>query len=203
MDVFEFVFTFFGLVLGFAVAEILAGFSRALKLVRSDKPVRIGWLTPLLGVFLLLDLISFWLIAWDIRSLARVDYPTLLAMLLIVGTYYLAATLIFPDEPEEWPDYDRWYDRQNRLALGGMLAANVIGIFSQIALEATSTEEQLAAIVHPEMSELSAMIADSSALLVVALLIALIVVKNRRANLILLIVLIALMLTVNLIEHVI
>lgn len=31
MSVFEFVFTFFGLVLGFAVAEILAGFARALN----------------------------------------------------------------------------------------------------------------------------------------------------------------------------
>jgi hypothetical protein len=155
----------------------------------------------LLGLFLLLDLLSFWLIAWDVRALARVDYPSLLAMLLIVGTYYLAATLIFPDEPEEWPDYDRWYDRQNRLALGGMLFANLLSLFSQLALEATSSEEQLAAVEFREMSDASIMIVENSAYVGLGLLIALIVVKNRRVNLVLLVALIALTLLAHLIEH--
>ena len=51
MSAFEMMFTLLGLLLGLAIAEILAGLSRALRLLRTAKPVRIGWLTPLLGTF--------------------------------------------------------------------------------------------------------------------------------------------------------
>jgi len=168
--------------------------------------VRIGWLTPLLGLFLLLDLLSFWLIAWDIRELVRIDYPSLLGMLVIVGTYYLAASLIFPDCPEEWPDFDRWYDRQNRMALGGMLAANLISILYQFALEADASEAQieaqLATLEQRQLSDLAILLIDNGGLLVAALLVALIVVKNRLVNLFLLGLLILLTLATHLIEHV-
>ncbi|MES2043704.1 MAG: hypothetical protein V4475_07490 [Pseudomonadota bacterium] len=50
MSQFELVFAVYGLLLGLAIAEVLGGFSRALKLKRGTKAVRIGWLTPLLGV---------------------------------------------------------------------------------------------------------------------------------------------------------
>ncbi|RYD56546.1 MAG: hypothetical protein EOP60_05060, partial [Sphingomonadales bacterium] len=109
MSAFELVFAVFGLLLGLAVAEVLGGFSRALKLKRGTRPVKIGWLTPLLGIFVMLDLTSFWLMAWESRDQLGANYLTLVAVLAIVGVYYLAATLIFPDEPEQWPDFDDWY----------------------------------------------------------------------------------------------
>ncbi len=59
MSGFDLVFAAFGLLLGLAISEVLGGFSRALKLKRGAKPVRIGWLTPLLGLFVLLDLTSW------------------------------------------------------------------------------------------------------------------------------------------------
>ena len=71
------------------------------------------------------DLSSFWLLAWDAREQINANYATLVVVLAMVGVYYLAATLIFPDEPEEWPNFDDWYDKQNRLVIGGLLAANV------------------------------------------------------------------------------
>src|SRR5687767_10344875 len=113
MTAFEMVFTLLGLLLGLAIAEILGGFSRALDLLRTAEPVRIGWLTPLLATFLMLDLARFWLEAWSVRDQLLVDYPSLVGILIIVGTYYLAASLTFPDHAEEWPDFDAWYDRQN------------------------------------------------------------------------------------------
>ena len=189
MSPFELVFALFGLLLGLAIAEVLGGFSRALKLKRGAKPVRIGWLTPLLGLFVIIDLTSFWLAAYGYREQFVADNVTLLAVLVIVGIYYLAATLIFPDDPADWPDFDAWYDKQNRLVLGGMLAANVGSWICQIALEI------LRPVAETEEISDAALIVDGlTGLSILILLIVLMIVRNRRANLILLALLIALLL---------
>ncbi len=57
MSAFEFFFSFYGLILGLAVVEVLTGFSRAM---RARTRIRLGIVTPLLALFILLDLISFW-----------------------------------------------------------------------------------------------------------------------------------------------
>jgi hypothetical protein len=175
MSPFELVFAVFGLLLGLAIAEVLGGFSRAVKLRRSAKQVRIGWLTPLLGLVVILDLTSFWIVAYGARDQLSVDYLTLIALLAIVGIYYLAASLIFPDDPEEWPDFDLHYDRQNRFVLLGLLAANVGAWVGQIALEMVAPT--------PETPFTPDDLVDAFAGLgILALLIALLLVKGRRAN---------------------
>jgi len=138
MSPFELVFALFGLLLGLAIAEVLGGFARALRLRRSAKAVRIGWLTPLLGLFVILDLTSFWVVAYEARDQLRANYLTLIVVSAIVGTYYLAASLIFPDDPGEWPDFDDHYDRQNRFVILGLLGANLGSAAGQIALEIVS-----------------------------------------------------------------
>ena len=136
MSAFDLVFAVYGLILGLAITEVLGGFARVLKLKRTARPVRIGWLTPLLGVLVILDLTSFWLLAYDARDQIGANYPTLLAVLVMVGIYYLAASLIFPDEPEAWPDFDDWYDRQNRMVVAGLLTANIMSWVGVGILEA-------------------------------------------------------------------
>ena len=189
MSPFELVFALFGLLLGLAIAEVLGGFSRALKIKRGAKPVRIGWLTPLLGVFVVLDLTSFWVTAYDYRDQFSADNLTLLAVLAIVGIYYLAATLIFPDDPEGWPDFDAWYDRQNRLVLGGMLAANVGSWIGQSALQIARPVP-----VEAEISDAALLLDGIAGLAILILLIALMVAKGRRTNGTLLTALVTLML---------
>ena len=182
MSPFELVFALFGMLLGLAIAEVLGGFSRAVKLRRSRKAVRVGWLTPLLGLVVILDLTSFWIVAYEARNQLSVDYLTLIAILAIVGIYYLAASLIFPDDPEEWPDFDDHYDRQNRAVVLGLLAANIGSWIGQIALEIVAPS--------PETPFTPDDLVDAFAGLgILALLIALIVVKGRRANLAILVLL--------------
>jgi hypothetical protein len=175
MSPFDLVFALFSLLLGLAIAEVLGGFSRALKLKRGARMVRIGWLTPLLGLVVILDLTSFWVLAYGMREQLWVDYLTLIVVLAIVGTYYLAASLIFPDDPEQWPDFDEHYDRQNRLVILGLLAANVGSWIGQIALE-------IAAPVAETPFTPDDVVDAVAGLAILVLLIALIFVKRRRAN---------------------
>lgn len=177
MTQFELVFALFGLLIGLAIAEVLSGFARAVRLRRSRKAVRVGWLTPLLGLFVILDLLTFWVVAYGARDQLGADSLTLVCVLAIVGTYYLAAALIFPEDPDEWPDFDDHYDRQNRAVIGGLLAANLGSAAGQIALEAVRPTPEA------QMPSDAAMIADGvTGLAILALLIVLLFIKGRRAN---------------------
>lgn len=188
MSPFELVFAVYGLLLGLAVAEVLGGFSRALKLKRGAKPVRIGWLAPLLGLLCIVDLTNFWLLAWGARDQIQADYVTLLAVLAIVGTYYLAATLIFPDDPEDWPDFDAWYDKQNRLVVAGLLAANIGSWVGQGFLE------DIAPSAEAPATDVELAIYAIAGLAIFASFAALLIVKSRRWNVALLVLLILLLL---------
>jgi hypothetical protein len=208
MSAFETVFTLLGLVLGLAIAEILGGFANAFQLKRTEKPVRIGWLTPLLGLFVIVDLVTFWLVAWDYKDALKVDFPTLGGILLIVGVYYIVASLIFPNKPEEWPDYDGWYDRQKRMVLGGMLFCNVGVFFGTMAMDAwipvtepaegTAEAAEAAAALIP--SDASIWVSDMGLIAILAILAALIAVRNRRINLVLLAVAVPLLAVVSMAE---
>lgn len=133
MSNFEFVFSLFGLLLGLALAEVLGGFGRA---IQHRKKIRIGWLTPLLGSLVALDLSSFWMVAWLVRDLVPANYASLLGGLVVMGLYYFVAKISFPDDPAEWPDYDAYYFEHRRLVMGGVLLCNLIAIAMMLALGA-------------------------------------------------------------------
>lgn len=122
MNEFEFVFSLFGLLLGLSLAEVLSGLGKALK---ARRRLRIGWLTPLLGLLVMVDLVSFWTVAWDLRDVIPLNYLALLAALLFTGIYYLAATMVFPDEPEDVPDFDDHYWANRRFIIAAMVVMNL------------------------------------------------------------------------------
>ena len=128
MSAFEFVFSLFGLLLGLCVAEVLGGLGRALE---SREKVLIGWLTPMLGGFILLDLISYWFHLWVDRENIPMTPLTLVVGTAIAGAYYLAAYLIFPDDLRRYADLDAHYMRIRRTVLGIALAAFTIQLGTQ------------------------------------------------------------------------
>jgi hypothetical protein len=123
MSAFEFVFSLFGLLLGFSLVEVLSGLVRTVKLRGT---IRVGWLTPLLGLFVMVDLTSFWSIAWQSREAIPATFLMMLIGLAITGIYYFSASMVFPDKPEEWPDFDEWAARHKRQVMGGILLCNLI-----------------------------------------------------------------------------
>lgn len=141
MTNFEFAFTLFGLVLGLALTEVLAGFVRVLKArsVRADEDavIRIGWQTPLLGLVVTLDLISFWLGAWEDRQAIPIDFAPLVYTAVLAGIYYAAASLVFPEDPRRWPDLDDWFARHKGQVALGIFSANLLFSLGEVLVMGT------------------------------------------------------------------
>ena len=193
MSDFELMFQLFTLLLGLAMAELLAGLARSWRIRKGaararKKQIRIGWLVPLFGLLVLFDATRFWITAFALRDQVTFDYASLLNMLLIVGGYFAISTFVFPDEPSDWPDFDDYFLHTNRTVVGGMILVNSALIANGIALAARGVPIEEAPFIQNWIS-LGAM------LIYLPSLIALWFAKSKRANLVLLLFLNALMLT--------
>ncbi|MBC9033483.1 hypothetical protein IAG41_13890 [Sphingomonas sp. JC676] len=127
MTGFEFVFGTFSVVLGLAIVEILRGFGRGIK---RPGPKRIGWLSPMLGLFLLYDIATFWASAWTARAVVPVTTPAIALGMLITGLYFFAATQLWP-EPEDsdgWADGNGWMLAHKRRILFSIFACNALSV---------------------------------------------------------------------------
>src|SRR3954447_6058483 len=131
MTIFEFVFSLYSLLFGLALTQIFAGFGNTLQ---ERHKLKIGWLTPLLGLFVTVDITSFWAIGWEVKDMFRPDFLYLLCGVLLAGIYYLAARLVFPRNFVEWPDLDVYYFRHRQWVFGGILFCNLVAVFFSIAL---------------------------------------------------------------------
>jgi hypothetical protein len=205
MSDFDLLFALLSLLLGLSIAEVLKGFARVLRLQARQRaaakgalrvregadtppPVRVGWLVPLLGAYVLLDQLSFFTAAFTFRDTLTANLATLLAILVVVGGYYLVAALVFPDDPGDWPDFDRYYDEHNRLILGFALFAALAQLAMGLAVRpAHAVADSGAFAEHPALTAVALLLV----LATVPLLIAAWRAKRRRVNAVLLAALVA------------
>ena len=127
MTPFEFVFPLFGLLIGLSYAEILGGLARSLK---APGDVRIGWLTPLLGAMLLVNLTMFWFASWQFRDAQLPTRQGFLQMLAMSGSYYLAAAMLFPSVVSAGQDLDDHLMENKRVAMLAIAACNAFGLWA-------------------------------------------------------------------------
>lgn len=143
MSPFEFFFSFYGLVLGLSVSVIAAGLASA---IQHRRTVRIGWFTPLLAVFMALDIASFWETAWTAFRDLPFSYGLLVAGLAIALVYFIAASLVFPHQISDGIVLDDHFWANKRPALLLLLAANTLLVMATIGLaEATPRGRMLVA----------------------------------------------------------
>ena len=121
MSQFEFFWAFYGLLLGLAVAELLGGFA---ALLRESAPPRLGVVTPLLGLQILVEMLANYVDAWTMLrgvgvSLAELAVPTLIGLL-----YYVAAVIIVPRQLSDWASLDDYFDKRRKWIVGTLLLAN-------------------------------------------------------------------------------
>ena len=130
MSEFEFVFPLFALLVGLSMTEMLSGLAQALK---SDRHIRVGWLTPLLGTIILINLAMFWQGSWEIRGEISATSASLILVLVVGGAYYLAASLVFPSWGSDVTDLDEHFMEHRTVALLAIAACNLV-YFIRIAL---------------------------------------------------------------------
>ena len=123
MGEFEYFLSFYGLLLGLTVAEVALGFANAIDAHR-HKPI--GRLTPLLAVFVLMDIVSFWVFTWSAREVISINMLTLFGALFISLAYFLSGALVFPRRAEEWSSLDEHFWQRRRMVFAGIILANVM-----------------------------------------------------------------------------
>lgn len=126
----ELLLNLFTLLLGFVLVEALGGLMRTLRARLPARPgakphVKIGWLTPMLGVFAMLNVLMCWMTLWEFLAYIPVGYDTITFGVLLISLYYYAASMIYPDKPRDWPDVDEWFWLHRRQVIGCLLAASL------------------------------------------------------------------------------
>jgi hypothetical protein len=116
---FEHSFTLIALVLGLALTHVLSEFVQA---VRTHGIRALGVLTPMLAIFVILDIATFWGILWEMRLGFESVWPVLGYSIILSSFYYIAATYVFPVTQKGATDFDAYYMQYRRLILGIMLA---------------------------------------------------------------------------------
>jgi len=178
MTEFEFIFALYALALGLSLVEILSGLGRTLELrFASDaggEKFSIGWLTPLLAIFVILDLLSFWMFSWSVQNLVSVNSATLLAVVAFASAYYLAARLVFPTDPDRFNNLDTHYFRVCRTIMAMLIGLVVVQWAYLLSLP--EVRDQLLTVQSVGLT-----------VLFVAMMAGLIAIRNRRVHAILLV----------------
>jgi hypothetical protein len=156
MEGFNFLLEAFILLMGLAMAEVLGGFARVLKLrarkragIEDAGSIRIGWLTPLLGLFVILDQSTFFIHMFSMRETMPLNSGTVLGILTTIGWYYLIAAMTFPDHPASWPDFDDWFWQQKRFVVGGVIGVNVLSTAGQLIFFSRAEADKFMACIDP------------------------------------------------------
>lgn len=107
--------------LGLAVAELLGGFA---ALLRESAPPRLGIVTPLLGLQILIEMLANYVDAWSLFqgggvSVAELAVPTFIGLL-----YYVSAVIIVPRQLSEWVSLDDYFDKRRKWIVGTLLLVN-------------------------------------------------------------------------------
>lgn len=130
MSTFEFVFSLFGLLLGFALVEVLSGLVRATS--KPGHSARQLYLTSALGLLVALDLITFWTVLFWARETIPANTLTLYVGFAVSAVYYWAASMIFPDTAQPSVGLDAHYFAVRRRVIAAILLCN-FATYSAIA----------------------------------------------------------------------
>lgn len=143
MSAFEFFFSFYGLLLGLSLAVIATGAATA---IQHRRKLRIGWLTPLLAVFVALDVASFWDFAWSTFRDTPFSYGLLVASLVVAVVYFIAASLVFPHQIEEGMSLDDHFFENKKVVLLLTTAANLLAVLVAAPIIASKPDGAILAI---------------------------------------------------------
>ena len=138
MHPFDYIVLFFAIPVGLALAEMAQGLALAL---RRRQKFAIGWLTPLLVLFLLILTSLLIESFWDFRERLNVDAPVIFAGFVFTYAFYVAASFVFPEDFEEGMSLDDWFMAKRAYSLGWTSILVLGFFFAYVAMAAGAKVE--------------------------------------------------------------
>jgi len=180
MDSFSYFITFYSLILGLGLTELLGGFAH---MVRARALKKLEPQTALLALFILVDICSTWVDGWLSLKHVTVDFAGLWAPVLLAICFYLAAATVFPHDDADHERLADYYRERKRFVVGLLFAGEMLIHVTYLPI----MEDR---IVHqPELFWMWTVPYD---LVIEATMVAIMVVRSRKANIVLLVVLLLL-----------
>lgn len=142
MERFEFFFTIYSLLLGFALAELMLGYANLLR-----SPYRPAWgvLTPALSVLILLEILVTFLDAWMKLQIVQLNLLGLLAPTAIALGFFVAAVMAVPRNNTDWKTLDDYFHDRKKWILSFLvlpLLINVLFVELPLYLRAGALSEE-------------------------------------------------------------
>ncbi len=142
MDKFEFFFTFYGLLLGLAAAEILSSVGAYVR----SRPLRtIEVQSALLALLTFIVICSTWIEAWWTRGSFELSFASMLPPIAAATAYYLAAVVVLPREESDYDRMEEYFARRKNFVVGMLIVAEVFVLvtFLPISVEMLRTTPAL------------------------------------------------------------
>ena len=134
MDKFEFFFTFYGLILGLAAAEILSSIGGYVR----SRPLRtIEVQSALLALLTFVVICSTWIEAWWMRETFELGFASMLPPIGAATAYYLAAVVVLPKEQSDYDNMEGYFAHRKNFVAGMLIVAEVfvLVMFLPVAAE--------------------------------------------------------------------
>jgi len=128
---FEFLFSFYGLLLGLAVAQVTSSFADTW---RRRGNWRVGVVPPLLGLFILLAVAQQWGSFWGGRDTLDMGPWELLTSMGMALPYIFLSHAMFPVALEGGGSLEDHYFQQRHILLGALLVPPVVSLAYNIGM---------------------------------------------------------------------
>src|SRR3982751_4944045 len=133
MGPFDYLFSFYGLMLGIAVANVAIGFA---DMWRDCDRIRVGICPPLVASSVLIGGMNVWLQMWDARSYVSVDGLQMLTAAAVSLPYVFVSRAIFPGrEDEDERSLEEHYLKHRKVFLILLTVPLVFAVASHLLLD--------------------------------------------------------------------
>ena len=133
MNSFDYLFSFYGLLLGIAVANVAIGFA---DMWRDCERIEVGTCPPLVASSVLLGGMNVWLEMWHTRPFVTVDGIQMLTAAAVSLPYVFVSRAIFPGrEDEEERSLEVHYLKHRKLILILLATPMIVSVASHVLLD--------------------------------------------------------------------
>lgn len=135
MNAFDYLFTFYGLLLGIAVANVAIGFA---DMWRDCEKIEVGGCPPLLCGIVLLGGMNVWLTMWHIPADVGVTAWQMVAAACVALPYVFISRAMFPgQEMQQERSLEEHYLKHRVLILGILVIPPLASAISKVVLDRT------------------------------------------------------------------